>query len=54
MSAFKWEFYKDINGNWWWRKKRTKNGETIIASTIGFASRLAAVADARMKGYRGD
>lgn len=53
MPAFKWEFYKGTAGQWQWRKKRTKNGQIVIASSKTFDSWEEAVADARTNGYRG-
>jgi len=52
MARSKWEFYKDNNGEYRWRKKAA-NGKIVGASSEGFSSRQAAVNNAKLNGYQG-
>jgi len=50
--ADKWEFYKDANGNWRWRRK-SPNGEVVGASTEGYRNKSDCEANARRNGWSG-
>jgi len=48
----KWEFYKDPQGMWRWRRT-APNGNIVGASTEGYANKEDCVANARRNGYSG-
>jgi uncharacterized protein YegP (UPF0339 family) len=50
LSDF-WQFYKDIHGQWQWRKYQNK--KVITVSSDSYASRKACVDNARTRGYAG-
>lgn len=47
-----WEFYKDSNGKWRWRRT-AKNGNIVGASSQGYVNRSDCVDNARKHGYTG-
>lgn len=47
----RWEFYKDQNRQWQWRK--FVKDKVVAVSGSGFYSRTACVNDARRRGYHG-
>jgi uncharacterized protein YegP (UPF0339 family) len=48
----KWDFYKDSNGKWRWRRT-APNGNITGAATQGYANKADCVANARRNGYTG-
>jgi uncharacterized protein YegP (UPF0339 family) len=46
----KWEFYKDPQGEWRWRRTAT-NGEIVGAATEGYKNRAMAVKNAMRPAY---
>jgi uncharacterized protein YegP (UPF0339 family) len=48
----KWEFYKDAQGKWRWRRIAS-NGKIVGASTEGYSNRQDCVNNAKRNGYTG-
>ena len=48
----KWEFYKDANANWRWRRM-APNGKIAGASTEGYQNRSDCETNARRSGWPG-
>lgn len=48
----KWEIYQDAKDEWRWRRV-APNGKIVGASTEGYKTRAACVANAKRNGYRG-
>lgn len=48
----KWEFYKDVKGEWRWRRV-APNGKVVGASAEGYKNREDCIANARRNGYSG-
>lgn len=48
----KWEFYKDSQGEWRWRRTAS-NGRIVGASTQGYVNYADCEANARRNGYNG-
>lgn len=46
----KWEFYKDSQGEWRWRRIAS-NGRIVGASSQGYANKTDCIANARRNGY---
>ena len=49
LLANKWQFYKDKNGRWQWRKYA--NNKVVAVSGDGFTSRPKCINDAKTRGY---
>lgn len=47
-----WEFYKDNEGQWRWRRKAS-NGRIVGASSQGYANKSDCIANAKRNGYIG-
>ena len=47
----KWEFYKDAENQWRWRRT-APNGNIVDASTQGYANKPACTGNARRNGLR--
>lgn len=52
MQQDKWEFYKDNNGEWRWRKT-AHNGNIVGASSEGYKNQADATDNAQHYGYNG-
>ena len=52
MAQDKWEFYKDGEGLWRWRRV-ADNGRIVGASSQGYVNREDCVENARRNGYTG-
>ena len=52
MAEDTWEFYKDNQGEWRWRRT-APNGEIIGASTEGYKNRSDCVDNSKRNGYTG-
>ena len=52
MAADKWEFYKDNNGEWRWRRI-APNGKIVGASAEGYKNKADCEANARRNGWPG-
>ncbi len=50
LSSDKWEFYKDEQGLWRWRRI-APNGRIVGASSQGYNNRLDCVANAERSGF---
>ncbi|WP_084512463.1 DUF1508 domain-containing protein [Geothrix fermentans] len=48
----KWEFYKDAQGEWRWRRVAV-NGRVVGASSQGYKNQADCVENARRNGYHG-
>ena len=48
----KWEFYKDAENKWRWRRT-APNGNIVGASTEGYMNRADCVGNARRNGWKG-
>ncbi|HEX9654988.1 MAG TPA: DUF1508 domain-containing protein [bacterium] len=48
----RWEFYKDAESQWRWRRT-APNGNIIGASTEGYANKTDCFGNARRNGWRG-
>ncbi len=48
----KWEFYKDIKGEWRWRRIAS-NGREVGASTEGYKNKADCESNARRNGWSG-
>jgi uncharacterized protein YegP (UPF0339 family) len=46
----KWEFYKDAQGEWRWRRTAS-NGKIVGASTQGYKNKVDCVNNAIRSGY---
>ena len=46
----KWEFYKDNEGKWRWRRIAS-NGRIVGASSEGYVNKLDCIANAKRHGY---
>ncbi len=49
LLANRWQFYKDKNGQWQWRKYA--NNKVVAVSADSFSSRPKCVNDAKERGY---
>ncbi len=47
-----WEFYKDTNEKWRWRRTAS-NGEIVGASTQGYVNKSDCIDNASLPGYQG-
>lgn len=47
----KWEFYKDAQGEWRWRRIAS-NGRVVGASSQGYKNQADCIDNARRNGYR--
>ncbi len=47
-----WEFYKDNEGQWRWRRTAS-NGRIVGASSQGYANKSDCIANAKRNGYIG-
>lgn len=52
MSEAKWEFYKDSEDKWRWRKIAS-NGRIVLASSQGYVNKQDCIDNARSAGYSG-
>lgn len=52
ISDDTWEFYKDPQGQWRWRRTAS-NGRIVGASTQGYSNKSDCVENARRNGYKG-
>lgn len=48
----KWEFYKDAENQWRWRRT-APNGNFVGASTEGYANKADCEGNARRNGWKG-
>jgi len=48
----KWEFYKDAENQWRWRRTAT-NGNIVGASTEGYMNKADCEGNARRNGWKG-
>jgi uncharacterized protein YegP (UPF0339 family) len=48
----KWEFYKDSQNEWRWRRVAS-NGRIVGASTEGYKNKQDCIDNARRNGYNG-
>lgn len=51
-TSDKWEFYKDSQSDWRWRRTAS-NGRIVGASSQGYSNRTDCVDNARRNGYKG-
>lgn len=47
-----WEFYKDSEGQWRWRRTAS-NGRIVGSSSQGYANKSDCIANAQRNGYKG-
>ena len=52
-SKDKWEFYKDHQGEWRWRRTAS-NGRIVGASTEGYKNKQDCIDNAKRNGYSGE
>lgn len=52
VTMDKWEFYKDSEGLWRWRRV-APNGKIVGASSQGYVNKNDCIENARRNGYRG-
>ena len=52
MAEETWEFYRDENDKWRWRRT-APNGRIIGASSQGYVNKSDCVENARLHGYTG-
>lgn len=48
----KWEFYKDSQNEWRWRRTAS-NGRIVGAATQGYINKVDCIDNARRHGYNG-
>jgi uncharacterized protein YegP (UPF0339 family) len=46
-----WQFYKDAQNQWRWRRTAV-NGRIVGASSQGYQNRIDCIANARREGYQ--
>lgn len=51
--ADKWEFYKDTEGKWRWRRT-APNGKIVGASSQGYVNKSDCIENAKRNGYKGN
>ena len=52
VTQDKWDFYKDVRGEWRWRRT-APNGNIVGASAEGYKNRGDCEANARRNGWTG-